>query len=252
MQRRLLLLCNPGYEECGNYVPQAIKIIEAYKQYFQSSVGGVWCDDEIDEMPKHLIGMGQNYWLAKKIEQYDKLDYSIIVFIGHGGSFDNSDYIQLSGGKVFAIKDLYRNENTIKRTIIIDSCRSYIEPNIFNLLLETLEKNTEDCRYLYDEIIKDAELHCELLQSTQYGELAKTTETGSVFSDAFFNVLKKNISLWKTEALSNPEKQVVKTIQDILDPIRTEMSIYGQVPQYTSKSHSHFPIFAVKRESVLI
>ena len=34
MQRKLLLLCNPGYEECGNYVPQAIKIIEAYKQYF--------------------------------------------------------------------------------------------------------------------------------------------------------------------------------------------------------------------------
>ena len=252
MKRKLLLLCNPGYEECGNYVPQAIKIIEAYKQYFQSSVGGVWRDNEIDEMPKHLIGMGQNYWLAEKVKEYDKLDYSLIVFVGHGGASDNSDYIQLSGGKLFAIKDLYINENTIKRTIIIDSCRSYIEPDIFNLLVETFEKNTEDCRNVYNSIIKDAKPHYELLQSTQYGKLANTTLMGSVFSDALFNVLKKNISHWNIEALSNPEKQVVKTIQDILDPIRTEMSIYGQVPQYTNKSYSHFPIFAVKRESVLI
>ena len=252
MQRKLLLLCNPGYEEYRNYVPQTYDIIKAYKQYFKSAFGGVWQDDEIDEMPDSLYGMGQNCWLAKKIEQYDKLDYSMIVFIGHGGAYDKLDFIQLSGGKAFAIKDLYRNENTIKRTIIIDSCRSYIEPDILKLLLEARKKNTEDCRCLYDNIIKEAEPHCELLQSTQYGELANTTETGSVFSDAFFNVLKKNISLWGTEALSNPEKQVVKTIQEILDLIRTEMLIYGQVPQYTNKSHSHFPIFAVKRESVLI
>lgn len=250
MQRKLLLLCNPGYEECGNYVPQAIKITEAYRQYFQSSVGGVWRDDEIDEMPNYLIGMGQNLWLANKIKEYDKLDYSLIVFVGHGGTSGNSDYIQLRGGKLFAIKDLYRNENTIKRTIIIDSCRSFIEPDIFNLLIETLEKNIEDCRNLYNAIIKDAKPHYELLQSTQYGELAKTTVTGSVFSDAFFNVMKRNISNWKSQAIN--EKQSFKTINGILGLIKTEMGSYGQIPQYTNISDSYFPIFAIKSETVLL
>lgn len=151
---------------------------------------------------------------------------------------------------MFAIKDLYRNENTIKRTIIIDSCRSFIEPDIFNLLIETLEKNIEDCRNLYNAIIKDAKPHYELLQSTQYGELAKTTVTGSVFSDAFFNVMKRNISKWKSQAIN--EKQSFKTINGILGLIKTEMGSYGQIPQYTNISDSYFPIFAIKSETVLL
>ena len=254
MKRKLLLLCNPGYEECGNNVPQTYDIINAYKQYFKSAFGGVWRDDEIDEMPDYLSGMGQNVWLAQKIQQYDQLDYSLIVFVGHGASCEKLDYIQLPDKKMFAVKDLYGNTGNIKRTIIIDSCRGIITSELIDLLLEKhrIEMRTNECRKLYDDIIETAEPHCELLQSTKYGEYANVTQTGSVFSDAFFKVMKNNLPIWNTEALSNPEKQVVKTIQDILDPIRTEMSIYGQVPQYTNKSHSHFPIFAVKRESVLI
>ena len=94
MKRRALLIQNPGKVGDANYVPTVAEAYNRFKSYLQSPVGGCWKDDELIELQR-LGPMG--LWLQsdfvfklRELNQPD-VDYSMIVFIGHGGAINGVD-----------------------------------------------------------------------------------------------------------------------------------------------------------------
>lgn len=260
MNRKLLLLCNPGIVG-QNYVAHVPAILERYRRYFMSPVGGYWCSDEIDEMPAHICDCkAQITWLATKLAEYNKssIDYSMIVFVGHGGAVFGHDYLQLSSGGRIKVLDLLptnkEEASRIKRCIIIDACRTFVGAAQDRILLESKSFSGddmlegEDCRDLYNKYIANVAPHTEILQSTQYGEPAWVTSGGSAFSDALFDVLQDEVPLWNNLALGDRNGQCVRTVNDILPEVRNKMGESGQVPEFTSLPSSEpFPFYAVWR-----
>lgn len=118
---------NPGRSEV-NLVPSVLAVCERYKNYLKSPVGGYWQKDEILELDRLGVGGGSlNSDYVIKLRELNKpdIDYSIIVFIGHGGACKGIDCIQLEDGEIIPVKDLtvaYRNSSPMKRTVVIDAC----------------------------------------------------------------------------------------------------------------------------------
>lgn len=257
MERKLLLICNPGTPGV-NYVQHVPDILNRYKSFFKSPVGGYWSDREICEMPNGFDSKAQVTWLAIQLADLAKnYEYSTIVFVGHGGNYINKDIIQLSGGGIVNVQDLIMApgyEHLLKRTIIVDACRSLVGPTADQMLLESRSFSGEGqiegdmCKEYYNSIIGAAEPHVELIQSTRYGEPAIVTATGSAFSDSIFEVLNQKIPEWNTLALGDRCGQLCKGNKEVLDLTSPLMKGFSQVPEFTRLGgHGDFPLYAVWR-----
>lgn len=261
MKRKLLLLCNPGTPQI-NYVQHVTEVLNRYKAFFQSAVGGNWRNDalldEIDEMPIGLDENAQISWLAFKLADYAKnYDYSLIVFVGHGASCPASDLIQLSGGGIVPVKDLcddITQDKSLKRTVIIDACRSAIGAQSHDLLTEGRafsgagQIECDWCGKYYNELISDSQPHVELIQSTQHNCYAYVTQNGTVFSDSFFDVMRNNTPQWNALAMGMKDGRYNKNVKDIFDLVDDKMIATGQKPQYSRiGSTGNFPLYAVWR-----
>ena len=262
MKRKLLLIGNPGIQGI-NYTPSVNNVLKCYKEFFKSEVGGYWTDGEngeIIEEPACLDRNSEVTWLALQLSELNKkTDYSVIVFVGHGGAYLGKDQVQLSFGEFLPLSCLKapkEMEGKIKRTIIVDACRSLIGATPPELILEEKTFSGEGqlrgnfCRNHYNAVIESCEPHVELLQSTKYGDVANInpTHTGTAFSDALFNTFDRNIPLWNAAALNDRCGQLNKGIADILPEVQAGMKAYNQVPEYSRYGgKGDFPIYAVWR-----
>lgn len=259
MKRKLLLIGNPGMQGV-NYTPAVTPVLKRYKDFFKSKVGGLWYDEEIIEEPAGLDRESEVTWMVFQLLELNKnTDYSVIVFVGHGGSYLGNDQVQLSHGEILPLSCLmapFGMENQIKRTIIVDSCRSLIGASPQQLILEGRTFSGDGqlmgnyCREYYDDLIEKCEPHIELLQSTKYGEKAKINlaQTGTAFSDSLFNTLDTMVPQWNRDALGDLHGQLNKGIKDILPDVQTGMTIYNQVPEYSRHGgNGNFPLYAVWR-----
>lgn len=263
MNRRLILVCNPGSVSSGNLVAHVTDVLHRYKLFFQSPVGGYWQDNEIREMPHSLNDIEQLVWLEMTIKECNSaiVDYSMFIFIGHGGAFVDGEAFQLSKGKLAPIRCLLpafsdTRSHLIKRLIIIDACRDFHNSTIPTLIEETRmycgDSNIDGtiCAELYNQIIENSKPHFELLQSTKYGEKAMVTTSGTVFSDAFFNTISTSAKIWNAQAISMPQGQFTRSLNEILPQVISAMNAYGQIPEYnTSDSTGNFPIYTVWRST---
>lgn len=259
--RKLLLLCNPGFPG-RNHVSCVPNVLQRYKDYFMSPVGGAWIDGEYGEIIEEPQGMsvGQELtWLTGILGEINRnADYAMIVFVGHGDSYQGQDRLQLSRGGIVHVSDflpLQGQEDIKRRTVIIDACRSLQGGTPRQLILEQREYSgqgqieSDPCRTFYNELVENCEPHTELIQSTSYGNVARVnqTRTGTAFSDAFFNAL--DVSNWNNQALGVRDGRLHKSTIDILPQITAGMQSYGQVPQQSrlGKGNGDYPIYAVWR-----
>lgn len=245
---------NPGLPGDRNYAPTVEIAYNRVKSYLKSPVGGYWHDEEILELARVADFENLEEDFCHKMEAVDNADvvYSLIVFIGHGGAVNGNDSIQLEDGRIIPIKSLTTPVLPItKRMVIIDACRSYVA--IPEMMLEQRAFAGEGqlqgtwCRDYYNHLIAECEPHVELIQSTQYGQYAHGTQTGTAFIDAFFEALKNNYPFWNDLALMNQLGEYRATFRELEEFVRTQMDAYGQVPQYTNASQCAFPLFAMKR-----
>ena len=253
--RKLLLLANPGAQD-GNWAPQVFNVLERYKQYFKSPVGGYWQDDEIIDYEDIADPQAEANWVAAQLADITRnAEYSIIVFIGHGGVLNGGDVIQLSKGELCPVSCLTDDNGfAIKRTVIIDACRTFIAAP-HQLILEEQRTFSQGgrllglrCRDYYNEIIANSTPHTELLQSTRYGEPAVAVDQGTAFSNALFDAVASNIPVWSHFASVIPNRLNCKTNQNVLEMTIGYMGAFNQVPQITSSDGSFtFPFFAIRR-----
>lgn len=261
MKRKLLLLCNPGTPQI-NYVQHVSEVLNRYKAFFQSAVGGYWRQDdfldEIDEMPAGLDSKAQVTWLATQLADYaNNYDYSFIVFVGHGASCPAADIIQLSGGELISVQDLCKDitrDKSIKRTVIIDACRTAIGAQSHELLTEGRAFSGDGqiegdwCMEYYNELVNTSNPHVELIQSTQHNCYAYVTHSGTVFSDSFFDVMRANTPQWNAHAMGFNNGRYYKSCKEIFDLIEKYMVATGQKPQYSRYGGTgYFPLYAVWR-----
>jgi len=257
MRRKLLLLGNPGIVG-QNYVPSVPAVVRRYKEYFKSEVGGYWTDDEIIEEPDGYDISSEETWLTFQLVDIQKnADYSIILFVGHGGAYHGKDLIELSKGKIIPLScflPLKGYEDITKRTIIVDACRSLVGGTSEQLILESKSFSGngqlmgESCREYYNQLIENCEPHIELIQSTLYGSVANSTERGTAFSDALFSELNAQVPLWNDFAMQDRCGQFSNGFTDILLGVQKGMVAYNQVPQYSRYGgNGDFPIYAVWR-----
>lgn len=260
MKRRALLIQNPG--KMGvNYVSSVTEAYDRFKNYLKSPVGGCWEDKELLELnrlgPMGVLLQSDFVFKLRELNQPD-VDYSMVIFIGHGGAINGVDNVQLEDGELIPISYFTQFGNPQKRTVIIDACRKYEPLDVQELICEQRGFSGDGgldaiaCRDYYNDIISQSQPHVELLQSTQYDQYANGSKDGTAFTDALFHVLKTGNAIWKQKALMDKYGECHKSIPDILTDIQTNMAAYQQIPQYSNKSGSVFPIYAIKRPTTRI
>lgn len=261
MKRRALLIQNPGKVGDANYLPSVSVAYNRFKSYLQSPVGGYWSDDELIELqrlePMRVSLQSDFVFKLKELNQSD-VDYSMVVFIGHGGAMNGVDKVQLEDGELIPISCFTQYGNPKKRTVVIDACRKYMSLDVARLINEQRffsgdgRYDARACRDYYNNLISHAQPHIELLQSTQYDQCAMGSEDGTAFTDALFHVLDDGHTIWKQQALMDKYGECHKSISDILTEIQIKMATYQQVPQYTNDSNDVFPFYAIKRSTTRI
>ena len=267
MQRRLLLLTNEGVKGTSSHRPSVQDAAERYRIFFKSPLGGCWDDGEIIDMPTNLTPECQAVWLSGVLSQLNTLTtYSVIIFTGHGGAvkvgYNGVECIQLQGGYLYPIENLLEEPSQIKRTVIVDACRCRTwltedeqhDKDRAAIATATKYLNASDCRDYYNELINNTPAHVELVQSTQYGEPAHASQTGSVFCDSLFNVIYSNATTWNMTALCNGHDSFLKTTETLVNSATPSMEAIGQKPQFRvfGNDSGRFPFYAVKRVSKLM
>lgn len=255
MKRRILFIQNPGSSDIlKKGIPQ---MVERYKAYFRSPVGGFWNDNEFIDVsrlhPGEVTIQSDFIFKLKEINAPD-VEYSMIIFIGHGASLDHIDHIQLESGELASIdmltKGLY--SQPIKRTVLIDACRvGYIStPQGWILEGKTFSGDSqligEGCKEYYNSLISNTNAHVDIIQSTQYGQKAYGSVDGTDFSVALIDTLYENAKMWNAMAMGDRYGKISKNYTDIHAQVSVKLKY--QIPVFTQyKQEQPYPIYAVSR-----
>lgn len=261
MERALILIAYPGEPGNKNYAPEIENVLQRWKNFFMSPIGGNW--DPAHEIytfdSRNPIGRGR---LMTKLNQInDNEDYSVIVFCGHGGSTtDNMDAIQLPSGELFIVSDLLTSERKpLRRTVIIDACRSCMDISSQMLYEQKsfssqFQLDGEACKDFYNDIImKQCSPHYELIQSTKQGEYAYFSNNGeSHYSCMFINNISNLAQDWLAKAACSASGKFDSSFWTMNEIVSKELRAYDatpykQHPEFNSSDYasSCFPLTAI-------
>ena len=215
INRHLILISNPGNPNDENYANTTKEAIDRWEVFFRSPIGGYWKDEEITR-----FGEGNTIDPAGLKRIMIPLDtvqcqYSIIVFCGHGCcTADEEDAIQLpipteGNNNLLPVEDLLGNGLPfVRRTVILDACRSLI-PYTSKQLFEERQYSSIytidgiECGKYYDSLIMEADPHVEILYSTAKHHKAYGSEEGSQYADAMSNIVRMKSLYWKARAIND-------------------------------------------------
>lgn len=268
MNRHLLLISNPGNPSDKNYIKTTEDAIDRWELFFKSPIGGFWKDEEITRFGEDNPICPEGFKrMMIPLNMPAQCDYSIVVFCGHGGcTIDGYDAIQLpvpneTNNQLLAVNELTgKGMSGIRRTIILDACRSLI-PYTSAQLFESkdypviFKTNGDLCREYYDSLVTQAQPHVEILYSTSEHHAAYGAMDGSQYADSMSNLVRRKASLWKDLAINDPNGQFCYTMNDLHNDLTNDLKGRGiQVPDYriTIGTRARFPFVAIRLKSDLV
>lgn len=261
MQRQLVLISNPGNPNESNYRQTTEQAIDRWEQFFRSPIGGYWQDGEIIRFGEKRIITQEEFCRLMIPLNTVQCDYSVIVFCGHGCcTSDNKDAIQLpiptaENPNLFPVDELLGGGTTdVRRTVILDTCRSVISFTFAQLFeqrefSEIYKIDGYTCQEYYNSVVMDSTPHVEILYSTSLHQKAFASLTGSEYSDAMSNLVRKKSAVWKMMALSDRYGKFDFTMCDLQKEMITELVKRNkQVPDYKilGKANRSFPFVAMR------
>jgi len=203
MKRRILILTNPGEKNAENYCAGVHVDAENYKSFFKAPYGGYWSDYEIIHLDKP-----QKSVLHSTIADFAILDFSIVIFCGHGwySSKSSSNILELNSQECIDSNDLRKCLG--KRIIILDSCREvkkeYISDQIVKAraLFENVslfsKLNPTSCKEHYNKSIEACPKQLIVSYATGVDELAgESSQNGGYYSNSLLKVARE----WVEEQL---------------------------------------------------
>jgi hypothetical protein len=182
MDRRALIIANPGTQGEESYCHGVSRDVDNYKAFLKSPVGGFWSEDEIvvRHKPSHAT-------IISDIGQQKRADYSLTVFCGHGyhTARTNSTIVELKQGTDIDADELRAGAN--KHTLILDCCRVihtavYAEDAAPQILKKAVSKiSASECRKFYDKAIADCPTGIVVLFGCSINETAGDSDTQGGF-----------------------------------------------------------------------
>jgi Caspase domain len=154
MDRRALIIVNPGEVGADNYCEGVYADSRIYSRFLRSPQGGLWKEGEIRILDRPEVSEVRN-----EINYIRQVDYSFAAFAGHGFHAQDSDstILELKRGANLDSSELKRGAP--KHTMIIDCCRKVED---FVLLREMKKAarsvpslNALKCRRFYDQEIAE-------------------------------------------------------------------------------------------------
>jgi len=140
MTRKALIISNPGELGAENYCEGVKKDVANYKNFLMSAAGGGWDENEI-----LCIERPEPFLLDIRLKLMENIDYTLIVFCGHGSATEDDTIIELKKGCDYKVESL--RDGAKKRTIILDCCR-VIEDELYAGEIENryalFEKSSSD------------------------------------------------------------------------------------------------------------
>jgi len=207
MQKKILIIGN-------NDGLQGVKVdIENYKGFFKSHIGGEWYDSEIiTKLNPSRTEIVDEITRMKSLS----LDYSIIIFSGHGGQ-KRETILELNsiGEKLYEseLKDISKRQLTI-----FDCCRCYPEPLVESArgVTALLNKAFTDVgtRLRYETRIMQAIPQQANLYACSIGEEAKDSSAGGIYSKHLIQSAKRLQSTFKLVGTTHIEAAELTTIEN--------------------------------------
>jgi len=246
MERRALIISNPGVPGSKTYCEGVIKDVMNYKDFLASPIGGFWDVTSVEHLPCPTEA-DVKLVLAKM----KPVDYSLIIFCGHGYYSSQTESTILELGKGDFNSDLLRGV-TRKQTIILDCCRVIapritLEDRIYASEITKSERfNGLSCRRYYNDKIEKCDPGILVLNACSIGEKAgDDSEKGGYYS---YNLL-KSARRWTEETVVDLSKNFktlsVPETHDLAKGNVTTRSNGTQHPQVEKpRSEPYFP-FAI-------
>lgn len=153
MRKHILIIGNPGEKESDSYCHGVLKDMQNYKDYFMSNAGGQWYESEITTMIQPDPDK-----VAEFLREMDGMEYSIVVFSGHGYSKDGQTYVELKSSAGYEY-DLPESKflNNGRRLIILDCCRkslySYNTDEMINEEVRNSFSSDNQSRRIYENTV---------------------------------------------------------------------------------------------------
>ncbi|QEH36550.1 Caspase domain protein [Aquisphaera giovannonii] len=223
---RLAILIHSENADENSPLPGPRRDIENFTSFLLSPMGGAWDPREFATEPHPTIDR-----MLELIDRANTVDYTLIVFSGHGGYYGRKMSILLSYGDSMLVDDIYRRIKT-KATIVIDACRSTIRedvdlrtPQMAQVLTEGTDQS-ENYRALFDDSIARSTQRTTVVYGCARGEDAVDTPTGGLFISNLLNAA----SEWASSRRGD-RPQVLTGIDAVFraEP-RMKLSGFGQSP----------------------
>jgi hypothetical protein len=201
VNRRSLIISNPGELGAKNYCEGVFKDVENYKKFLSSPIGGYWGTNVVEHLDRRT-----EKEVKAALSKISSADYSLIVFCGHGYHSDETDstILELRKGEEIDSDDL--RGVTSKQTIILDCCRVraktlLLEDRLFEAALAKSHKfDGEACRRYYNnQIVKCRDGIIVLKACSIDEEAGDDSEKGGYYS---YNLL-KFAKRWANETIVN-------------------------------------------------
>ena len=238
MRRKALIISNPGESGANNYCEGVNKDVKNYKQFLMSPQGGYWFEEEVICLNRPSIDT-----LKANLQQLSNIDYTLIVFCGHGYSFGDQTILELKSECEIPEK-LLRN-NYKKRTIILDCCRKQannINESIIHEFAAAIEKRDIDgieARRYYDEIISSCDNGIVVAYACDLNETAgDDSRNGGYYSYS----LLQSATKWSEEFHYYKGYKSIVEMHQRASILTREKSEYQQNPQIEKpRSCPYFP-----------
>jgi hypothetical protein len=170
--RKALIIGYPGEKGANNYCEGVNLDIENYKSFLTSPLGGSWSEDEVKILYKPTKEA-----VSQALQSLKYVNYSKIIFSGHGAYSPIHDSTFLKLNKNEAIDSAELRGACRKQTIILDCCRkvkrAITEEKIMLKEAEAaMALNPEKCRILYDKRIEECDTGFIVMNACSINEKA--------------------------------------------------------------------------------
>lgn len=184
MDRRALIVFNPGEEGEENYCTGVTRDVASYRSFLLSPTGGLWRESEIRGMNRPSCSE-----LRTRVEALSNYDYALVIFSGHGWHSEDSDSTILCLRRGQEIDSTELRIFGTRQTLILDCCRvperGLREDRV---LLDMLAKaaptlHPEDCRRYYDRELEKCADELIILYACGIGQTAADdAQMGGLYS----------------------------------------------------------------------
>jgi Caspase domain len=170
MDRKALIIGNPGEAGAENYCRGVKLDLENYRRYLTSPVGGAWYDSEITVLERPSVQE-----VRSRMVDIKKADYSFVVFTGHGCTEGTSTKLELRRGQ--EIDSLELRQGAPKETLVLDCCRVIArsvltEDSMLKALLTRADQAAGQSRKFFELAIERCPTGLAVLYACSLGETA--------------------------------------------------------------------------------